>query len=295
MTASDPSASVEVPAVSIIVPTSGDRTSLTEALRSVIEQTHSRWECIVVVDGVDVVTDVPADPRIRVIRHARPFQGPAAARNTGMAGATGMWIAFLDDDDLLTPDRLERALLGADETGVHLCGLQAIDEHGQHTGRASSPHDEDSLSLIRRPPHVGQALVRRTLAVQFDPGLRVGEDVEWWIRMASAGPITSGSWIGYLQREHAGARIGVDPGVRYACRRAIVAMHGETLNRDRQARAYHLHRVASAALHSGASGRCAYWAAAAMVARPSWLSAKLLGRGLIGWVTPRLRSASDAR
>lgn len=267
--------------MSIVLPTSGDRHSLTEALRSVLAQSEARWECIVVLDGPNLVAALPADERIRFVRHVRPYQGPGAARNTGMACAAGTWVTFLDDDDLLAANRLEHAVLDIGGAAVHLCGLQRIGERGEEMGRASSLQHADDRSIIRNPPHVGQALVRRELALQFNPTLRLGEDVEWWIRMASAGSIVTGPSIGYLQRRHPGERIGADPKLRYTCRRAIVAMHGDVLARDRQALAYHRNRVAAAALLSGAPTRCMYWAAAAMVARPSWLSAKLLARGLM--------------
>lgn len=98
------------PVVSIVMPLFNARPWLEETLASVQAQTLGDWELIVVDDGSS--DDGPAlvqgaagrDPRIRLIRQSNA--GPAAARNRGARKARGAWIAFLDSDDLLPPDRL---------------------------------------------------------------------------------------------------------------------------------------------------------------------------------------------
>lgn len=109
----EPTPSHPSPRVSVVVPTYDAEGFVAAALRSLLDQTLTDWEAIVVDDAsrdrtVDVVADfVRRDPRIRLERH-EVNGGPAAARNTALAVARGTWVAVLDADDLFQPDRLER-------------------------------------------------------------------------------------------------------------------------------------------------------------------------------------------
>lgn len=82
---------------------------IARALASVVSQTYSEWECILVDDGsTDGSVDVVAgfrDPRIRIIRQEN--SGPAMARNRGAAEAKGEWIALLDADDYWLDSHLQ--------------------------------------------------------------------------------------------------------------------------------------------------------------------------------------------
>jgi len=113
--------------VSVIIPTH-DRAALVErAVASVLAQSYPVLECIVVDDGSADGTWpllerlVQADARLRAFRHDRPA-GASAARNTGLAAARGRYVAFLDDDDVWLPDKLEKqiALLEASPPAVGL-------------------------------------------------------------------------------------------------------------------------------------------------------------------------------
>jgi glycosyltransferase involved in cell wall biosynthesis len=101
------------PCVSVIIPTVRRPTLLLRALRSVFIQTYSNIEVIVVVDGPDedtvTVLGTVSDPRIRVIVNSES-RTAAGARNVGVAHATGEWVAFLDDDDEWSPDKLEKQI-----------------------------------------------------------------------------------------------------------------------------------------------------------------------------------------
>ena len=98
--------------VSVIIPTRNRSKLLELSLRSVLWQRSVDFETIVVDDGS--TDDTPRmlrslGDRIRVFRHERS-QGVSAARNRGIAEARGEWVAFLDDDDLWAPDKLELQL-----------------------------------------------------------------------------------------------------------------------------------------------------------------------------------------
>lgn len=95
--------------ISAIIATFNRNGFAQEAVRSVLEQTAPAHETIVVVDGStdDTAKAIRARfPHVRVIEQVN--LGRSVARNTGVAAATGDWVAFLDDDDLWHRDKLER-------------------------------------------------------------------------------------------------------------------------------------------------------------------------------------------
>src|SRR6267378_4252792 len=98
--------------VSAVIPTRGRPELLLRAVRSVLAQTLREIEAVVVIDGQDPATEqametlARKDSRVRVI--ALPTStGGSAARNRGVAEASGEWIAFLDDDDEWMPGKVE--------------------------------------------------------------------------------------------------------------------------------------------------------------------------------------------
>lgn len=104
---------VSVPAVSVIMPAYNSRATIAESIQSVIDQTFSDWELLVIDDcSPEPIADIVEsfhDERIRYIRLAEN-QGVAVARNTGIAKAKGRYIAFLDSDDLWLPEKLSAQL-----------------------------------------------------------------------------------------------------------------------------------------------------------------------------------------
>lgn len=114
------------PLVSVILPTRNRANLLKRAVMSVLAQTHEQLELIVVNDAsTDHTAEVLAcikDPRLRII-HRQRNAGAAAARNAGIAVASGKWVAFQDDDDIWFPHKLERqvAALTNAAPGVAWC------------------------------------------------------------------------------------------------------------------------------------------------------------------------------
>ena len=98
-----------MPRVSVIIPTYNHRDYVLLALESVFAQTFTDYEIIVVNDGspdgtAELLRPLAENGRVRYIE--QPNAGQAAARNRGLAEASGEFIAFLDDDDLWPPDKL---------------------------------------------------------------------------------------------------------------------------------------------------------------------------------------------
>jgi peptidoglycan/xylan/chitin deacetylase (PgdA/CDA1 family) len=185
--------------VSIVIPAHNAAETIAETLDSLCAQTFSDWEAIVVDDGSsDGTRDVAAgyaarEPRIRLI--GQPQQGVSAARNAGVGLARCDWLLFLDADDWVLPEHLERmaGALAADSSldGAH-CGWSRVAGDGTALAEQFCPPTEDLFPLFAR--HCAFAIhacvVRRSLVELvggFDPSLRVGEDWDLWRRIMLAG------------------------------------------------------------------------------------------------------------
>jgi glycosyltransferase involved in cell wall biosynthesis len=102
------------PLITIIIPAYNYASYIPEAIESLQSQTHKNWECIVVDDGsTDNTSDIIKqlqliESRIKYIYQNN--QGLSATRNTGLKNADGEYIQFLDADDLIESEKLERQL-----------------------------------------------------------------------------------------------------------------------------------------------------------------------------------------
>ena len=183
-----------MPAVSVIVPCYNLGQYLDEAVRSVLAQTFQDFEIIVVDDGSTVpVTQTMlrtfAAAKTRVIR--TEHRGLAAARNTGIAEATGRYLCALDADDRLRPEFLERTVrvLDGDAT-LTFCSswLRTFgDEQWDWT-----PRQCDLPALLWENTVLTAALVRRAAVVDiggYDNDMPEQGDEDWdlWLRLVAAG------------------------------------------------------------------------------------------------------------
>lgn len=107
--------------ISCIIPTFNRANVLEEAIRSIINQTYTNWELLIVNDGSsdntkDIINDFMAmDERIRYLEN--PSKGGNSARNFGILNAKNEWVTFLDDDDISLPNRFLSQLTVAKKTG----------------------------------------------------------------------------------------------------------------------------------------------------------------------------------
>jgi glycosyltransferase involved in cell wall biosynthesis len=195
-------------AVSVIMPTYNASKWVAETIDSVIAQTYSEVELIVVDDGSQ-------DDTIAVVRRklARDFRaswkiieltangGPSAARNTGLGAANGDWVQFLDSDDLMPPTKFERqmaycARAPSDVTAVYSPWRRCYVDDGKITweGPLIEPDMEGRAPIMClvggfRPLH-SAGLARRSaldLIGGFDETLRFWECEELTFRLARAG------------------------------------------------------------------------------------------------------------
>jgi glycosyltransferase involved in cell wall biosynthesis len=107
------------PTVTVIIPTFNRAAWLPETVRSVLSQTVAPLEILIVDDGSTDDTEAVCGHFTEPVRYIRQDNaGVGAARNRGAAEARGEWLAFLDSDDLWTPDKLEVQLAALAATGA---------------------------------------------------------------------------------------------------------------------------------------------------------------------------------
>lgn len=189
------------PLVSVIIPTYNYARFIETTIESVVGQTCSDLEILVVDDAseddtADVVQSIP-DERIRYIRHD-VNKGPSAARNTGLARASGTFVTCIDSDDAMKPRNLEvktRALQDDPAVDVVFGNVEIIDGDGTPLGVGNPRRDDEVLrqpALLRRllrgnPFHASATVVRRDVydvAGTYREDLRHAEDWDLWLRMA---------------------------------------------------------------------------------------------------------------
>jgi glycosyltransferase involved in cell wall biosynthesis len=185
--------------VSVIIPTYNRAQLVGSAIQSVLDQTFTDWEAIVVDDGSqDNTLEVVArynDPRVRFIHQEN--KGVSAARNTGIRASSGEYIAFLDSDDRFLPEKLSVQVTSLDrysQYGLVASGWIDVNQAGEPIAEKRpwllfSGLDRSDW-LYRNPLIPTCILVRRTWIETlglFDEQLSHEEDYDLWLRLAFAG------------------------------------------------------------------------------------------------------------
>lgn len=172
--------------VSVIMPTFNRAHTLRRAVDSVLRQTLSDWELIVVDDGS--TDDTPAlleeyqDGRIRMIRHPEN-RGVTAAKNTAFDAMRGEWFTVLDSDDELTPDALEVIMDCAGRTGADAITCDCVDpSSGALTGTGPTSDGWLSAADVTKltGDHSGVTSSALLGELRFDPRLPGFEDLLWF-------------------------------------------------------------------------------------------------------------------
>jgi glycosyltransferase involved in cell wall biosynthesis len=199
------------PTVSVVIPAYNRALTIRAAIESVLRQTWTDFELIVVDDASTDATVAEAgrvvDPRLRLIE-SPSNQGAAGARNAGIREARGAWIAFQDSDDEWLPRKLEKQMarlqdLGPASVGAY-CGLLTLgglDDRPEDRLRlrympdaAIAPAEGDILLPLLRDNMISTQtlVVRREIILElgcFDEETTPIEDWDFVIRLAQQGPI----------------------------------------------------------------------------------------------------------
>jgi glycosyltransferase involved in cell wall biosynthesis len=211
--------------VSVVIPTRNRRAFLAEAIATLMSQSCTTWELIIVDDGSTDDTrrylEAQIDPRIRVIIH-ESSRGPSVARNAGLAEARGDLIMFLDDDDLLRPEtlaRLSEALRAHPEAlaATAACRLYTENVGSLKVYQLARPH----TGIIWREllfgwwANSGQNLYRTTVIRDiggFDHRFLHVQDRKLWLTVATHGPVCVLPFVAMEYRQHTG-QLSKDDGI----------------------------------------------------------------------------------
>lgn len=192
-------ANVKSPLVSVIIPTYNRWPMVGEAVDSVLRQTYTSFEILVVDDGStdETVTALRGrDWRLRIL--SQPNGGVAAARNTGVRHAWGKYLAFLDSDDLWLPRKLEvQTVFMERNSGVAICQTEEIWVRRGVRVNPKIKHRKPSGDIFRRcldlcvvsPSAVMIAKEFFSQIGGFDETFPVCEDYDLWLRIAVEQPV----------------------------------------------------------------------------------------------------------
>lgn len=201
--------------VSIIMPAFRAERFIEAAVQSVLAQTFSDWELIIIDDGSPDRTGEIADRlasldgRIRVIHRERPSGAPSIPRNSGLELADGRYVAFLDSDDLWYPEKLEKQLplFSEPDTIIASAVYHRMDAAGTVLSTVPSPSVLDYRTLLKSC-FIGflTSIVDRSRVGDFrfdvDLPYRMQEDMVLWLEL-----LRSGGKVRCLQEPLAAYRI----------------------------------------------------------------------------------------
>ncbi|KPZ52525.1 UDP-Glc:alpha-D-GlcNAc-diphosphoundecaprenol beta-1,3-glucosyltransferase WfgD [Pseudoalteromonas sp. P1-13-1a] len=201
---------MQTPLITVYMPTHNRLNNLKRAVQSVLDQSYSQWELIIVNDGssdgtADYLNALAlTDPRITVFHHETAL-GACAARNKAINAASGEFITGLDDDDVFTTDRLTYFMTHWSESYTSLCtpvtvckGSSKV-EHNFFIGELSL----DDILVVNK---VGNQLFCKTEHLKhiggFDTSFKAWQDYDTWVRFfKSYGPGLKLPKSTYLQYE----------------------------------------------------------------------------------------------
>jgi glycosyltransferase involved in cell wall biosynthesis len=208
------------PRVSIVMPSYNRADLIVESIRSVIAQTFSEWELIVVDDGStddsNARIEALAEPRIAVVCQPR-IGNVARLRNIGAGAAHGDYLAFLDSDDLWLPAKLELQLAGlAGKPDAWSYASHALaDAQGVQmplrSGRFAPVSGKILHALLTEETSAAVItwLVPRAVFERlggFDEQLRLREDLDLALRLAQAADAVAMPQVLALTRDHPGRK-----------------------------------------------------------------------------------------
>ncbi len=209
-----PNKATKSPVVSVVMPVYNVQDYIETAVESVLTQTFTQFELIVIDDEspddsiARIQKLIDTDSRIRLVQQEN--RGLAGARNTGIRLARGEFVAFLDSDDFWHPDKLQRhvtLMQGDPAIGISFSASMFVNEQGEPLNKLQTPAIKSEYTprdvFCRNPIGNGSAPVIRKGVLQqlafrgmdkhgrqvdywqyFNESLKQSEDIDCWTRLA---------------------------------------------------------------------------------------------------------------
>jgi glycosyltransferase involved in cell wall biosynthesis len=220
------------PLVSVVIPAFNDEKHIAQTLRSALDQDYQNLEILVIDDGStdgtrDIVSMYVERSRGRVRLLTQQNQGAAAARNLGIKDARGLYVAFLDADDVWWRSKLSMQVNALMSSGYKMAYSRFIVWHADASGEFPAPESEFARSpnpqlytgqlvtgwayaelLLDCLVWTSTVVVERAALLQsglFDVTLRKGQDYDLWLRLSRQIPMLGLEQATALYRTHSGS------------------------------------------------------------------------------------------
>jgi glycosyltransferase involved in cell wall biosynthesis len=182
--------------VSIITPSFNTAQFIRQTIDSVLSQTYTNWEMIIVddcsKDDTEAIVAEYADSRIRFLKNEKN-SGAAVSRNRALREAKGKWVAFLDSDDLWVPTKLEKQIRFMEEKNCHFSytNYTEIDDDGNSLGTLWTGPKKISRLCMRSFNYMGCLTVmydREYVGLIQIADLKKRNDYAMWVKVAEKCP-----------------------------------------------------------------------------------------------------------
>lgn len=243
--------------VSVIIPTFKRPDKIHSTIESVVKQTFTDLEIIVVNDDEDDrsiknIIDGFSDERIRYLKNKRR-KGPNGARNTGFDNATGKFIAFLDDDDIWYSKKIEKQIEkfneSSDEIGFVYTGFEIVSSTKSEIFRKIFPQKKGNvLKDIIKKNFVGSPtpLIKKNIlqkAGLYDELLESAQDWDLWIRISKK---TNFEYVDKILARYVvhGDQISIDQDKKIRSLEYMIKKHENLYRNNKKALAYVYKKIA---------------------------------------------------
>jgi teichuronic acid biosynthesis glycosyltransferase TuaG len=190
------------PLISVITPFYNSEKFLDQTIQSVVNQTYSQWELLLVNDAsIDNSKNIAekysaADSRIQLI-NLNKNSGAGVARNSGTQMAKGKYIAFLDADDVWLPHKLETQLEFMEKHQANLCfsSYLLMDEQGNQLGKMIEALSELSYQKLLKSNYIGNLTGiynAEVLGKICSPEIRKRQDWALWLKILKSEKVAMG-------------------------------------------------------------------------------------------------------
>jgi cellulose synthase/poly-beta-1,6-N-acetylglucosamine synthase-like glycosyltransferase len=184
------------PQISVVLPVYNGGKYLVEAIDSILAQTFTDFELIMIDDGsTDSSLNIlrayeKIDTRVRLV--TRENRGLATTLNDSIEIARGEWLARMDQDDIALPNRFERQLAWLNETGADISGswVKRFGSSDKRVVKLRQSNEAIRMEMLFTSPFAHPTVIMRTALVKklrYDKAWEKAEDYDLWERAAEAG------------------------------------------------------------------------------------------------------------
>lgn len=252
--------------VSVYIPSHKRPVELETAVKSVLNQTYSSIELIVVLDGLCseseefLIKTSNIDKRLKYLINEEP-KGACNARNRAISIATGEFVTGLDDDDIMEPDCIAEYLQHWNSKYAFLCATYSM--FGVESTRFKEENSEYLPNSLLERNYVGNQVFTKTEQLKqscFDEEMTAWQDYDCWLRLAFSANKP------FLKLGKSLYKVNVDP------KRARITTGTRTAKGAQQFLAKHIEKL---------EGKVQFWLFSDLVNRgqkiPVWLTLSLIG------------------